>query len=63
MKTYSSQLLQGKLRTAVRWIIERETGGLMHPEEHCTKTGEREMEVLRTKNPYARPPSMSSLDT
>ena len=35
----------------------------MHPEEHCTKTWEREMEVLRTKHPYARPPSMSILDT
>ena len=32
------------------------------PEETCTKTGERVMEVLCTKNPYARLPSMERLD-
>ena len=28
-KTYHSLVLQGKLWTAVRWIIERETGGVL----------------------------------
>ena len=37
-------------------------GGVLLPEEKCTKTGERVMEVLRTKHPDARPPSVASLD-
>ena len=47
-KTYHSLVLRGKLRTAVRWITERETGGVLQPAKLCTKTGERVMEVLRT---------------
>ena len=33
-------------RTAVRWITERETGGVLQPEGCCTKTGDRVVEVL-----------------
>ena len=28
-QTFHSLVLHGKLRTAVRWIIERETGGVL----------------------------------
>ena len=38
-------------------IIQRETGGLLHLEEHCTKSGEKVMEVLHTKHPDAHTPS------
>ena len=38
-QTYHSLVLQGKLRAAVWWIIERETGGVLQREESCTKTG------------------------
>ena len=31
-KTYHNLVLRGKLRTAVRWIMERETGG--HTSDH-----------------------------
>ena len=55
-------MLRGKLRTAVRWITERETGGVLQPSERCTETGERVMEVLRTKHPEARAPTAASLD-
>ena len=37
-------------------------GGELHPAKLCTKTGERVMEVLRTKHPDARPSNESSLD-
>ena len=47
----------------MRWIKEQEKGGVLLPEDKCTKTGERVMEVLRTKHPDARPPSTASLDT
>ena len=50
-QTYHSLLLRGKLQTAVRWITERETGGVLQPGDRCTKTGDRVTEVLRTKHP------------
>ena len=62
-ENYHSLVLRGKMRTVVRWITEQETGGELHPEELCIKTGERVMEVMRTKNLDARPLSASSLDT
>ena len=37
-------------------------GGFLLTEDKCMKTGERVMEVLRTKNPDARPPSAACLD-
>ena len=45
------------------WITEQEMGGMMQLEGHCTKTGDRMMEVLRTKNMDTSPPSAASLDT
>ena len=36
---------------------------MIQPEELCTKTRDRVMEVLHTKHPGARPPSTASLDT
>ena len=38
-------------------------GGVLHPRERCTNTGERVMEVLRTKNLEARLPIAASLDS
>ena len=42
-KTYHSLVLRGKLRTAVRWITEQESGDVLQLEYHCTKTGYRVM--------------------
>ena len=61
-KTFHGLVLCGKLRTAVRWITEREKGGFLQPEEHCTKTGDRVLEVLHAKHPDAWPPSAACLD-
>ena len=60
-KTHHILVLRGKLRTAVQWITERETGGVLHPRERCTKTGKRVMEVLRTEHPEARTQTAASL--
>ena len=49
--------------TAVRWITEIETGCVLQLAEHCTKTGDRVMEVLHTKHQNACPPSEAILDT
>ena len=62
-KTYHSLVLQGKLRMAVRWITERDKGGVIQPTDLCNKTGDRVMGVLHTKHPDSRPPTAASLDT
>ena len=36
---------------------------MLQPAEHCTKMGDRVMEVLRTKHPDTHPLSEDSLDT
>ena len=62
-KTHHNLVIRGKLRAAVRRITEHETGGLLHLEDPCTKTGDRVMEVLHTKHLDAHNPSVASLDT
>eukprot|EP00957_Ditylum_brightwellii_P113575 8659252-Ditylum_brightwellii.AAC.1 len=44
-------LFQGKLCQAVRWLTGREKGGLLSPDNKCTKMGELMSEVLRSKHP------------
>ena len=61
-KTFHGLVLRGKVRTAVRWVTEREKGGVLLPEEQRTKTGGRVLEVLHTKYPDARPPSAACID-
>ena len=61
-KTFHGLVLRGKLRTAVRWITEREKGGVLLPEEQCTKTGKRVLEMIHAKHLDARPPSAACLD-
>ena len=61
-KTFHGLVLRRKLRTAVRCITEPEMGEVLLPEEQCIKTGERVLEVLRTKHPDARPPSAACFD-
>ena len=56
-------VLHGKLRTAVRWITERETGGVLQPGDWCNKTGDWVMEVLRCKHPEAQISAAESLDS
>ena len=62
-QTYHSLVLRGKLRTAVMWITERETGRVLQPGHRYTKTGDRVMEVLHAKHPEARTPTAASLDS
>ena len=42
-KNYHSLVLQRNLRTEVRLIMDRETGGVLHMAELCNNTGERVM--------------------
>ena len=56
-QNYHGLMLRGKLRSEVRWITERETGGVLQTGERCTKTGDWVLEVLHTKHPEARTPT------
>ena len=47
----------------VRWITERETGGVLQPGDRCKKTGDLVMEVLLTKQLEAWTPTTASLDS
>ena len=47
----------------MRWITERENGGVLQTRDRCTKTGDQVMEVLCTKHPEARTPTAASLDS
>ena len=48
---------------AMRWITERETGVMLKSEEHFTKSGDRLMEMLRTKHQDTCPLSSPILDS
>eukprot|EP00957_Ditylum_brightwellii_P116548 8889961-Ditylum_brightwellii.AAC.1 len=39
-KTFVNMIFQGKLQQAVRWLTGREKGGLLSPDDRCTKSGE-----------------------
>ena len=62
-QTYHSLVLRGKLRLAVRWITERETGGVLQPGDRCDKTGDWVSEVLRDKHLEALTPTAANLTT
>jgi hypothetical protein len=47
---------------AVRWITEREKGGVLLPNEVDAKTGEYVIDVLKAKRPDAWIPDASKLD-
>ena len=47
----------------MRWITERETGGVLKTGDRYMKTGDRVMEVLRTKQPEAQIPTAANLDS
>ena len=55
-RTFHQLVLQGKLRSAVRYITDREKGGLLAPDDIDEKSGLPVEEVLRSKHPEPRVP-------
>ena len=51
VKIFHSLVLQEKLCLAVRWIMEREKGGVFLPGKIFSKTGKPVLEVLCSKYP------------
>jgi hypothetical protein len=56
-KIFSNLIMQGKLREAVRFITDRQGGGVMDPEQDAGKpAGKSVFEVLLSKHPEQRIP-------
>jgi hypothetical protein len=54
-------VLDGKLRAAVRFATDRDGGGVLLPQDACTKTGRPVMEVLLSQHPDTRIPNLEDL--
>ena len=61
-KRFNDLVLAGKLRSAVRYITEREAGGVLMPDEVDGKSGDPVADVLRSKHPEARTPDAAELE-
>jgi len=55
-RAFDSMVKSGRLRKAVRSITSRDGGGVLQPDDNCTKTGRPVIEVLREKHPAMRDP-------
>ena len=53
-------VLSGKIRAAVRMVTDCDPGGLLCPDDKCSKTQRPVIDILRKKRPEARIPSKVS---
>jgi hypothetical protein len=54
-------VLDGKLRVAIRFATDCNGGGVLLPQDACTKTGQPVMEVLLLQHPNTRIPNLEDL--
>jgi hypothetical protein len=62
-RRFNSMVHSGKLCAAVRAVTDRDPGGLYTPDNICTKTGRRVLDVLCEKHPDARIPEERAFDS
>jgi len=55
-KTFTHLVLQGKVRQAIRFLTQRDKGGVLQGNDIDSKTGKRVKDVLLSKHPDARIP-------
>jgi hypothetical protein len=60
-KTFHQKVLKGDLRGAVRYITDREMGGILLPDDKCSKTGLPVSDVLDSEHHMARAPDVNAL--
>jgi hypothetical protein len=60
-KIFHRKMLRGDVRGAVRYLTEREKGGILLPDDIDEKSGNTISEVLESKHPDARTPDANSL--
>lgn len=56
-RAYNARVIAGHLRAACRNITSREGGGVLSPDDVCTKIGIPVLEALRAKHPPLRDPA------
>ncbi len=61
-RKYNHMVLDGKLRAAVRFATARDGGGVLLPQDACTKTGQPVIEVLQLQHPDTRIPNLGDPD-
>jgi hypothetical protein len=61
-RAFNATVLSGRLRKAVRKATSRDGGGVLQPDDACTKTGRPVIDVLREKHPKMRDPGTIDLD-
>ena len=55
-RAFQATVMDGRLREAVRHLTNRSGGGVLDPEDTCTKTGRPVVDVLRENHPAMRMP-------
>ena len=55
-RTFNARVLSGRLRSAVRHLTDRSGGGVLQPDDSCTKTGRPVWQILQAKHPPLRDP-------
>ena len=55
-RAFNAKVLSGRLRSAVRDITSRGSGGVLQPDSTCSKTGRPVLDVLKEKHPELRDP-------
>jgi hypothetical protein len=59
---YNHMVLNGKLSAAVCFEAARNGGGVLLPQDACTKTGRLVIEVLQLQHPNTRTPNLGDTD-
>ena len=58
-RSYQARVVSGRLRSAVRGVTNRAAGGVLQPDDVCSKTGRPVLEVLQGKHPKMREPNLN----
>ena len=62
-KAFDAKVKRGKLRSAVRYITDREGGGVLYPQDIDDKSGKTVIDALRDKHPPMREPGAAAMPT
>ena len=57
-RAFNARVLSGRLRSAVRTLTNRSNGGVLQPDDNCTKSGRPVWQVLEEKHPPLRDPTL-----